>query len=119
MVKNSALDLTDKDNENETKFRKDAIRIVVKRLREKNDFTQSRLAVLSGISRQHISEIETKGVLISYNTERKLAKALNISREDFSQKVDKEQALSLAREKEREIQVLKAAESDKSRKYGK
>lgn len=119
MNKKSDFEFTDKSSVNEVVFRKAATRIVVKRLREKNNFTQAQLAVLSDISRQHISEIETKGVLITYPTEIKLARALNISPDEFGDKLKKEFSLYAARERERENQSLKAAELDKSKKYGK
>lgn len=82
----------------ENSIRKDAFRIVIKRLREKNNYTQSQLSALSGISRQHISFIESKGAILNIATQECLAKAFNISLVKFFKLFNEEY------EKRREIE---------------
>lgn len=105
----------DKNIENKKK----AFSILIKQLREKNKLTQEKLSIASGISRQHLSEIETKGTILSITTQEALALSFNISYSRFSFLFEEEYKRQLELEnigisKE---EYLKVAEQSKMKKY--
>jgi len=58
---------------------------MLRALRDANNFTQEKLAALSGLSRVQIARLETgkRGKKLSFETVAKLAKAFGMSAEDF------------------------------------
>lgn len=60
-----------------------AFQKLIVQLRQKADITQEALSISSGISRQHISEIEAKGVVPTIQTQEAFAKAFKLSLSQF------------------------------------
>lgn len=88
-------------------------------LRQEKGLTQEALSISSGISRQHISEIEAKGVVPTILTQEAFAKAFNLSLSQFlslfAEEYEKEK---LCRKKGvSKAEYLQVAERTKNKRY--